>query len=459
MYQEFLKYNKENNLFDIHNDRILLAVSGGADSMVMADLFRRLNCKYAIAHCNFHLRGTESDRDEEFVSDYAARNNILIFKQEFDTFAYMEENKKSLEMSARDLRYDWFGKIMQQHGFTLLATAHHGDDSAETFLINLLRGTGIAGLHGILPKIPFSGFSNKEEENSNTFIIRPMLFTSRRKILQYSNKHNILYVEDSTNKDNKYTRNKIRNEIVPVLREISPNFDVIIRKDIERLRETEQVFREVIDRTKKDILVYKNGVVEIETKRLKVLQPLHIYLYEILSEFGFNETNINSICDAIDDDNSSGKQFFSDNYRLLIDRKHLFIIQKETEDIPEHTYTLSDWQTDIVVPVKLHTEVLRDLNFIKIPKSKSIAMFDYDKLKFPLTLRHWHKGDSFIPFGLNGKQKLSDYFSNNKFSIFQKESQWLLCSDEDIIWVVGERIDDRYKITDKTKTIFKLELE
>ncbi len=445
MYQEFLKYNKENNLFDPNEDKILLAVSGGIDSMVMVDLFRRLNCNYAIAHCNFHLRGEESMRDERFVTDYATKHNITLYKQEFDTFTYMEENKKSLEMSARDLRYDWFEKIVNEHGFTLLATAHHGDDSAETFLINLLRGTGIAGLHGILPK-------------SNN-IIRPLLFTSRRKINEYAQKHNIEHIEDSTNKDNKYTRNKIRNEIIPVLREISPNFDIIIRKDIERLRETEQVFREVIEKTEKEILINKNGVIEIELSKVKALKPIHIYMYEILSEYGFNETNINSICEAIDDNNSSGKQFYSENYRLIIDRNHLLITRTEKEKTIKQDYLLYDYQTNISSPISLHQEILRDLKFIKIQKSKSIAMLDYDKLRFPLTLRHWKNGDYFIPFGFNGKQKLSDYFSNNKFSLLQKESQWLLCSGEDIVWVVGERIDDRFKITDKTQTIYKLELD
>ena len=445
MYQEFLKYNKENNLFDPNKDKILLAVSGGIDSMVMVDLFRRLNCNYAIAHCNFHLRGEESMRDEKFVTDYATKHNITLYKQEFDTFTYMEENKKSLEMSARDLRYDWFEKIVNEHGFTLLATAHHGDDSAETFLINLLRGTGIAGLHGILPK-------------SNN-IIRPLLFTSRRKINEYAQKHNIEHIEDSTNKDNKYTRNKIRNEIIPVLREISPNFDIIIRKDIERLRETEQVFREVIEKTEKEILINKNGVIEIELSKVKALKPIHIYMYEILSEYGFNETNINSICEAIDDNNSSGKQFYSENYRLIIDRNHLLITRTEKEKTIKQDYLLYDYQTNISSPISLHQEILRDLKFIKIQKSKSIAMLDYDKLRFPLTLRHWKNGDYFIPFGFNGKQKLSDYFSNNKFSLLQKESQWLLCSGEDIVWVVGERIDDRFKITDKTQTIYKLELD
>ena len=459
MLQEFLQYTEENALFDKKKDKILLAVSGGVDSMVMADLFRSINCDYSIAHCNFRLRGEESDRDEQFVSDYAAKNNITLYKQSFDTFAYMKENKKSLEMSARDLRYNWFSRIMSENGFTLLATAHHSDDSAETFLINLLRGTGIAGLHGILPRSVFPSVYNKNTNGEKKYIIRPMLFASRSDINKYSEKHNILHTEDSTNKDNKYTRNKIRNEVIPVLREIAPDFDSVIRKDIERLRETEQIFREVIEKTKKEILVKKDGITEIETEKLKKLSPVRIYLYEILSEFGFNGTNINSICKLLNKDNISGSQFYSENYRLVIDRNRFLITKNENIPSAKQDYTLHDYQTNITFPVKLHTEILRDLNFIKIPKSKSIAMFDYDLLQFPLTLRHWKNGDFFFPFGMKGKQKLSDFFTHNKYSLLDKENQWLLCSGEDIIWIIGQRTDDRYKIKKKTKTIFKIELD
>lgn len=444
MLQDFQHYIKDNQLFDTKNDRVLLAVSGGVDSMVMLDLFIRSNYNFAIAHCNFHLRGEESLRDEYFVRKFAQTNNIQIFVQDFDTYSYMEKEKKSLEMSARDLRYDWFNKIIKENNFTHLATAHHSDDSAETFVINLLRGTGIAGLHGILPK------------SGN--IIRPLLFASRRNIKDYANKHNIQFVEDSTNKDNKFTRNKIRNEVIPILREISPNFDVIIKKNIERLRETEIVFRKVVDNVKANILQKEEDHIKISIEEILNLQPLHIFMYEILSEFGFNESNINSICETLKDNTSSGRKFFSDKYRLVRDRKYLFItLRKQEENTTD--YIIEDWQTSIKTPFALQLETLRDLNFIRIPKAKSVAMLDYDLLKFPLHLRHWQKGDAFFPFGLHGKQKLSNFFTNQKYSIIDKEKQWLLCSGEDIVWVVGERIDDRFKITDKTKTIYKMELD
>lgn len=444
MLKEFQQHIKDQNLFNPEKDKILLAVSGGVDSMVMTDLFVRSGYKFSMAHCNFHLRGEESDRDEAFVREYAQKNNIELFVQDFDTYSYMDKEKKSLEMSARELRYDWFKRIAEENGFDYLATAHHADDSIETFLINLLRGTGIAGLHGILPK---SGY-----------VIRPLLFVGRKKINEYSQRNNIAFVEDSTNKDTKFTRNKIRNEIVPLLKDISPNFDVVLKRDIERLRETEQVFRSVVDKTKKDILKKKGDRVELSIEELRKLNPIHIFVYEILSEYGFNDSNINAICDSLEDNSASGKMFYSDNYRLLRDRKSLFITKKEDENVSEN-YTIENYNTQIDRPISLHLETLRDLRFIRIPKEKSVAMFDYDLLKFPLELRHWKPGDVFSPFGLHGKQKLSDFFTNQKYSIIDKERQWLLCSGDDIIWVVGERISDKYKITNKTKTIYKVEID
>ncbi len=444
MLQEFQHYIKDRQLFNPKTDKILLAVSGGVDSMVMLDLFLRSGYRFSIAHCNFHLRGEESIRDEYFVRKYAQDNNIEIFVQEFDTYSYMEKEKKSLEMSARDLRYDWFHKLVTEKHFSYLATAHHSDDSAETFIINLLRGTGIAGLHGILPK---SGE-----------IIRPLLFASRRNIKDYAQKHHISFVEDSTNKDNKFTRNKIRNEVVPVLRDISPNFDTIIKKNIERLRETEFVFRKVIDEVKHNILKKENNYVKINIEDLLKLSPLHIYVYEILSEYGYNDANINAIVESLNDKNSIGKIFFSEKYRLLRDRKFLFITKRELEQNTDN-YLIDTYQTSIEHPLNLQIEILRDLNFVRIPKEKNVAMLDFDLLKFPLKLRHWQKGDVFFPFGLHGKQKLSDFFTNQKYSLLDKEKQWLLCSEENIVWVVGERIDERYKITPKTKTIYRVEID
>jgi tRNA(Ile)-lysidine synthetase, N-terminal domain/tRNA(Ile)-lysidine synthetase, C-terminal domain len=440
MIKEFQKYIEDNALFS-KDDSILLAVSGGIDSMVMTDLF--LNCGYnfAIAHCNFKLRGQESQRDEDFVTSFCQEHNIKLYKKSFDTFTYMKDKGKSLEMSARDLRYEYFFNLLKTEGYTYLATAHHADDSIETFFINLLRGTGISGLHGILQKV--------------NNVIHPMIFTNRTEITAYQQEHSIAFVEDSTNVSVKFTRNKIRHELLPLIKEISPNFERTIVKEIERFRETEQVFRTLVNKAKEEIVIKEQDKVKIPIAKIKTLTPSRIYLYEFLSEYGFNESNINAIEEALDD--ISGKQFFSENYRLIKDREYLIIVENKQEKTDQ--YCIREDQTSITHPIKLHMELLKDLSFVRIPKTKFIAMLDYDKLTFPLTLRHWYKGDAFFPYGMRGEKKISDFYQNLKYSILDKENQWLLCSNDKIVWVVGQRIDDRFKITGATQTIYKIEID
>lgn len=429
MIKEFQKYIEDNNLFT-KQDKILLAVSGGIDSMVMTDLFLRSGYDFAIAHCNFKLRGQESLRDEEFVTSFCETHNIQLFKKSFDTFTYMKDKGKSLEMSARDLRYEYFFELLKTEGFTYLATAHHADDSIETFFINLLRGTGISGLHGILQKV--------------NNVIHPMIFTNRSEIIDYQQRHSIAYVEDSTNASVKFTRNKIRHELLPLIKEISPNFEKTIVKEIERFRETEQVFRTLINKAKALIVHTEGDTTRIPIAQIKQLRPQRIYLYEFLSDYGFNEATINAIEEALDD--ISGKQFFSETHRLIKDREYLIIVPNKQQQDGE--YSLHEEQTSVSHPIKLHMEMLKDLSFVRIPKTKFIAMLDYDKLTFPLVLRKWRKGDAFFPYGMRGEKKISDFYQNLKYSILDKENQWLLCSNDKIVWVVGQRIDDRFKITD-----------
>lgn len=440
MVKEFKKFIEENKLFN-SNDIILLAISGGIDSMVLCDLFLKSGYKFSLAHCNFHLREEESNRDERFVTEYAKENNIKLYKKEFDTYGYMKDNGKSLEMSARELRYDWFYEVLEKEHYSFIATAHHADDSIETVLINLLRGTGIAGLHGILQKV------NK--------VIHPLLFTDRKGVIEYQIKNNIQFVEDSTNATTKYTRNKIRHELIPLMKEIAPNFQKTFIKEIGRFRETEIVFRSLVDKAKEELIQRENNHIKISIAKIKTLVPQSIYLYELLSEYGFNESTINSIQDALDE--TSGKQFFSETHRLVKDREYILITENLHQSKQE--YKIDEGQTSITIPIKIQFEILEDLSFVRIPKSKEIAMLDLDKLVFPLILRKRENGDFFYPYGMKGEKKISDYYKDLKFSIIDKENQWLLCSGEDIIWVVGQRIDDRYKITDKTKTIYKLEID
>lgn len=441
MLEKFESFVSDNNLFS-KDDRILIALSGGVDSVVLSHLMCRANYKISLAHCNFHLRDEESNRDEAFVRSWAKENNIPLFVKEFDTYQYMKENKLSLEMAARDLRYNWFNSLLESEGFTCLCTAHHLDDSIETFFINLLRGTGIAGLHGIKVK--------------NDKIIRPLLFATREEILSYAKQNNISYVEDSTNSETKFTRNKIRHNLFPVLREINPNFEFALKKDIEYLNDTEFIFRREIEKTKKEIIETEQEVIKINISKLKQLNPLKIYLYEILSEYGFNETNINDILSCLDE--ISGKQFFSKTHRLVKDRQYIFIDEIKNNTTNDF-FLIDNCQSSLIYPLKMQIELLRDLKFINISKDKNIAMLDADLLKFPLILRKWRQGDSFVPFGMKKEKKLSDYFTSNKYSLLDKESQWILCSEEKIVWLVSERIDDRFRISNKTKNILKIEVE
>lgn len=440
MVNRFIQYVKEYNLFE-SNQTILLAVSGGIDSMILCDLFLKSNFKFAIAHCNFHLREEESNRDERFVRQYAEKNNIKLHVKEFDTYSYMKEKGKSMQVSAREMRYSWFNELLKEEGYSYIATGHHIDDSIETFFMNILRGTGIAGLHGILQKV--------------NLVIHPLLFTGRAEIVNYQKENKLEFVEDSSNATTKYTRNKIRHELIPLVKEIAPNFDKIISKEIERFRETEVVFRSVINDAKTELLEIENQTIKISIEKLKSYVPQKIFMYEILSDFGFNEATINSIEDALLE--TSGKQFYSETHRLVKDRDYLLIVKNKPQNLNQ--YLIDESQTSVYSPIILHLEVLKDLQYVKILKNKEVAMLDYDKLSFPLILRKWKKGDSFFPYGLKGEKKISEFYKNLKYSILDKENQWLLCSENDIIWVVGQRIDDRYKITKSTKTIFKIELD
>lgn len=441
MQEKFEAFVREQKLFD-KNDRVLVALSGGVDSVVLGTLMLRSGYTFSVAHCNFHLRGEESNRDERFVRSWAEKNKVELFVSEFDTYKHMQQKGISLEMAARELRYSMFKNLMTSQGFSLLATAHHADDSAETFFINLLRGTGIAGLHGILPK----------HDN----IVRPLLFATRKDIFDFAKANNIPFVEDSTNEETQFLRNKIRHRLFPLLKDLCPNFDTVIKKDIDRLRETEIVFRSVIERLRADIIEKESNICKINIDRLRKLHPIRILLYELLSEYGFNETDSNNVLASLDKE--SGKQFFSKTHRLLKDRNYLFITPLNADQHQER-YLLNESQNMVNYPMHLIIETLEDLTFVNISKDRNIAMFDKDMLQFPLVLRHWKQGDAFVPFGMRKSKKLSDFFTSEKYSLIEKQQQWLLCSGNDIIWIVGRRMDNRYRISEKTKTILKIEIQ
>lgn len=410
------------------SDRLLLAISGGVDSMVLLHLCKSLYNEIAIAHCNFHLRDEDADADEKLVKETAEALNISCFIKHFDTKSYAEENGISIEMAARDLRYHFFEELCKTYYFDKVLTAHHSNDNAETLLLNISKGTGIRGLTGI---------PRKREK-----IIRPLLSFSRKEIESYANANGIAYRVDETNSDSKFQRNKLRNKIIPLLEEINPSLVQTLNTTAERMQEIKQIYEETI----------QNQLIKlVEKDRIAIAAleketfPLSI-LYEWLLPYGFSNTIASDTMATLA--NTEEKIFYAEDYRLVKSRGYLILVplkekKKETYEILE---------TGVFEPVRLHIEVYSG----KIIPNKNIAYFDRKKLRFPLTLRHWEEKDRFHPFGMKGSKKLSDFFKDMKLNTLQKEAQWILCQGEQIIWVVGLRADERYKVDDMTKEIIKI---
>lgn len=419
----------------LQEKKLLLAVSGGVDSIVMIRLFHKLNYQLAVAHCNFGLRGAESDGDEAFVMETCQALDIPLFTTRFDTTGYAEQHKLSIQLAARQLRYDWFHTLLENEGYDYLLTAHHADDAIETFLINLTRGTGLEGLTGI-PK-------------QNDKIIRPLLAFSRKEIEEYAREHQISWREDSSNASDKYQRNRLRHQLVPVLKELNPNFLNSFQETLQHLQQAETLMKDAAAQMYKLIVTEKEEQKLISIEKLKLLSDYNAYLYQWLKPFGF--TAWNDIYDLVEA--QSGKQVFSAGYRLLKDREFLILEkQKKTEN---RTYEIVENQE--IKPGDFSI-IMASVTNVTDNEDSRIIFVDKDKLKLPLVLRKWEEGDYFYPSGMNGRKKLSKYFKDEKFSLIDKEKCWLLCSDNQIVWVVGKRSDRRFKVEPITKTIIKIEL-
>ena len=430
MKNNFLHYIHEHKLFDTKS-KILLAISGGIDSVCLADLLIRSGYNVEFAHCNFKLREEESDQDEIFVSDLANKYKIPFHHISFDTNHYALSNKRSIQMAARELRYEWFEKVRREISADYIAIAHNQNDNIETFFINLINGTGIKGLRAI--------------QNKNNFIVRPLMFANRNQIEEYVNLRSLNFREDSSNKSKKYQRNKVRHELIPLLKQINPSIENTIADEIEIIKNTYSIFKEQAERVVKEISCQTVDGIKISKKKLIKLEPIETYLYEILNVFGF--TDLKSIKKSIL--SNPGKQFFSKSHRLLIDREFVFVEKIEDNFFK---YILIDESTLILSsPLNISFKISTNDQMDKI---KDTAYFDYEKLVFPLVIRKWKSGDKFIPSGMKGFKKLSDFFIDNKINRFLKEKTLLLCSNDDIIWVIGLRIDERYKATSKTKKMY-----
>lgn len=420
----------EKSLFS-REDKLILGISGGADSVCLMHILFALGYRFDLAHCNFNLRGKESDEDEVFVQELAKKHQLKLHVKQFDTEGYAAENKISTQMAARDLRYAWFNHLLLTKNAKYIAIAHHENDDIETFFINLIRGSGLKGLLGI-----------SEKTNS---IVRPLMAITRDEIESYLDENKLRYRDDSSNSSVKYLRNKIRHELMPLLAEMNPSIQQTISEEMRILEGVSQVYSCKIEEVRKDLMQEKNGIVQFETSDLLALKPLHNYLYELLSPYGF--VTIDEIAKALK--GQSGKQFFSNTNQLLVDREFIFISELDVKK--NESITIEEMTKEIKHPIQLNFSKTDNLEWIK---NKNIAQLDYDKLQFPLTLRKWKKGDKFMPLGMQTFKKLSDFFIDNKFSILDKNKQWLLCSNNDIVWVVGHRIDERYKLQSRTKKVY-----
>ena len=439
MLEPFKKFVKKESLIS-PKEKTLLAISGGVDSVVMCHLFKMAGLSFGIAHCNFKLRGEASDDDAKFVKALSEELGVSYFEVPFDTEKYALENKLSIQEAARDLRYQWFETIRSKNGFNNIATAHHVDDSLETILYNFTKGCGIRGMHGILPK--------KDK------IIRPLLFTNKKEILAFATKHNVKYREDASNASDKYARNAIRHNVIPVLEKINPSLSKTTVENIQRLRETEEVFNYAIELLKGEVSEMKHGRLLIYVQKLLNTPARTTLLYELLRPFGYNNDQVNQMLEAID--NQSGAMFYSKTHVVLLDR-FLFIVKNNVK--PVQTEFLIR-KSDTSVNTGEHQfsfEVINDEPDI-FPTGKYTAQFDCFQLSFPLRLRRWKKGDSFYPLGMKGKRKkVSDLFNDEKISRFEKEETWILeTSKGNICWVVGMRMDDRYKVSEDTRQGFRI---
>jgi tRNA(Ile)-lysidine synthase len=440
MLKKFQSYIAEQQLFDLQ-DSVLLAVSGGIDSVVMAHLFFKAKLKFAIAHCNFGLRGEDADADEKFVKKLAKKYKVPFFSEHFETQAFADKEKISVQMAARVLRYEWFEKIRQRENFQYLATAHHLNDIIETVFFNITRGTGISGLHGILPK--------------HQSVIRPLLFADKEMIYEYVVKNELIWREDSSNQSVKYQRNLIRNEVVPLLKNINPNLENTIKQTIEKVTAVEKIFENHVKKVKEKVYNERNQIHYIDFVSLENEPEKLMILSEILKPFNFSYIQTKDIIQTWQAE--AGKKFESPTHILVKDRTELVITGKQLQPFMSAVIHENQNRFDNEA---LHLQ-LQELprEQIKILSDKKLALLDSDVLKFPLKIRKWKEGDWFMPLGMQKKKKLSDFMIDEKIPLNLKDRIWVLTSDDSIVWVIGQRIDDRFKITENTEKVLKVVLE
>ncbi|MGN6298865.1 MAG: tRNA lysidine(34) synthetase TilS [Ginsengibacter sp.] len=473
LLQEFINNIEQQNLFQ-KNDYLLLAVSGGADSVALCELCFQAGFHFEIAHCNFQLRGEESERDEKFALQLGEKYWTKVHLKKFDTTDYAAQNKISIQVAARELRYQWFDELLKDadrqpssdgkqsltnedssmtihhspftihespltiHHSRFLLTAHHANDNIETLLMNFFKGTGIKGLQGILPK--------------QKKIVRPLLFAKREAILSFIKENNLDFVEDSSNNSDKYTRNYFRHQLIPSIQKVFPQVEENLLNNIERFGEMEILYNQSVSLHKKKLLEQKGNEIHIPVLKLLKTKPLKTMIYEIIRDYGFTAHQIDDAVSLLNAE--SGKFISSPTHKILKNRNWLIIapvssIEAQHILIEETEKEISFEQGKL--KLKKHAATNE-----KLPAEKNIATLDLKNISFPLLLRKWKRGDYFYPLGMQGKKKLGKFFIDQKLSLTEKEKIWVIESDKKILWIIGQRIDDRFKVTEKTKQVLQI---
>ncbi len=451
LLEAFKEFIQKENLFS-PEDTLLLAVSGGIDSVVLCELCSQAGFDFVIAHCNFQLRGEESERDEQFVRNIAAKYNKPILVKKFDTNAYAVEKKVSIQVAARELRYSWFVEVVisreflvnSQHPLTTndyrlpahIVTAHHLDDNIETMLMNFFKGTGIAGLRGILPK--------------QGKIVRPLLFAKKEEIKNYAADNKLKWVEDSSNASDKYARNYFRNQLIPLIKNLYPEAENNLANNLQRFKDIEALYHQSIEQHKKKLLEYKSNEVHIPVLKLKKTVPLVSVVYEIIKDYHFTADQTEEVIALMD--STTGRYIQSATHRVIKNRNWLII--SPNQSVEAANVLIEEGDTEIVY--KAGVLKLQPNSQLPIVNSASMAFLDAADIKFPLLLRKWKAGDYFYPLGMRKKKKLSRFLIDQKLSKTDKEKVWVLEANKKIIWVIGHRIDDRFKIKASTKQVLQI---
>lgn len=440
MYTDFRHFIEKNSLL-VHKQRVLLAISGGADSMAMLHLFSLCEWDFAVAHCNFGLRGSESDGDQQLVEKMAKEYGKPLFVIRFDTKKYATDNGLSIQVAARNLRYDWFEQLSRTHNFDAIAVAHNANDVAETMLINLTRGTGLKGLTGIKAR--------------NGKVIRPLLFATRSQIDDYVKEKGLQFRTDMSNLENKYIRNRIRNEVLPILIGINPSLIESLNQTAGYLQQAQKAIGEDISKFKEVVYSQVGSEYRYSIDYLVNYQYSKLFIAEEFNTYGFSVAITDEIYSSLYA--QPGKEFLSKTHRMVRDRDFLIVSPLEKQNM---NFEVEIFETTSIVtePIPLRISLTENGENFKIDKNSNVAFIDFAELKFPLKLRVWQNGDRFIPYGMKGSKKVSDFLIDEKVPLHQKDSVYVLESNGEIVWVVGYRVDNRYAVTAKTKLVYKVTL-